>query len=121
MSDPTVPIADDRLIVALDFGTTFSGVAYVYNIPGKKPDVVPVLEWPGEPTFSFVDYYCTGFTIQLPSIRTDCTGSEFEKGTTSGGLEMRAYVRHLALSSRFSRVSYLWLCYRSLSYEWFFF
>lgn len=48
MSEPIAHLADDRLTVSLDFGTTFSGVAYVYNIPDKKPDVVAILEWPGE-------------------------------------------------------------------------
>lgn len=48
MADPLAHVPDDRLTVSLDFGTTFSGVAYVYNIPDKKPDVVAILEWPGE-------------------------------------------------------------------------
>lgn len=48
MAEPLAHVADDRLIVSLDFGTTFSGVAYVYNVPDKKPDVVAILEWPGE-------------------------------------------------------------------------
>ncbi|KAI0131600.1 actin-like ATPase domain-containing protein [Hypoxylon sp. NC0597] len=39
--------SDDRIIIALDFGTTFSGIAYAFNNPGKKPDVNPILDWPG--------------------------------------------------------------------------
>lgn len=41
-------LADDRIVIAVDFGTTFSGVAYAFNVPGKTPDIVSVLEWPGE-------------------------------------------------------------------------
>ncbi|KAI1417493.1 actin-like ATPase domain-containing protein [Hypoxylon sp. FL1857] len=39
--------SDDRIIIALDFGTTFSGIAYAFNNPGKKTEVVPILDWPG--------------------------------------------------------------------------
>ncbi|OTA93248.1 hypothetical protein M434DRAFT_11786 [Hypoxylon sp. CO27-5] len=39
--------SDDRIIIALDFGTTFSGIAYAFNSPGKKPEVSPILDWPG--------------------------------------------------------------------------
>lgn len=53
-SSDTVPakalpkVADDRIIIAVDFGTTFSGVAYAFNVPGKTPDVVSIMDWPGE-------------------------------------------------------------------------
>lgn len=47
MADATTDLADDRLVISLDFGTTFSGVAYAFNIPGKKADVVSILDWPG--------------------------------------------------------------------------
>lgn len=39
--------SDDRIVIAVDFGTTFSGVAYAFNSPGKKPEVVSILDWPG--------------------------------------------------------------------------
>ncbi|KAI1143759.1 actin-like ATPase domain-containing protein [Hypoxylon sp. FL0543] len=39
--------SDDRIIIALDFGTTFSGIAYAFCNPGKKPEVNPILDWPG--------------------------------------------------------------------------
>lgn len=48
MSAPITDLADDRLVISLDFGTTFSGVAYAFNVPGKKADIVPIQEWPGE-------------------------------------------------------------------------
>ncbi|KAG4434043.1 hypothetical protein IFR05_010465 [Cadophora sp. M221] len=36
----------DKLVVALDFGTTYSGIAYAFaNVP--KPDVVSIMDWPG--------------------------------------------------------------------------
>ncbi|KAF5701588.1 Hsp70 chaperone protein [Fusarium globosum] len=37
----------DRIIIALDFGTTYSGVAYCFCNSSGKPDVVPVVDWPG--------------------------------------------------------------------------
>lgn len=48
METLTSELADDRLVISLDFGTTFSGVAYAFNIPGKKADVVSILDWPGK-------------------------------------------------------------------------
>ncbi|KAL1866881.1 hypothetical protein Daus18300_006584 [Diaporthe australafricana] len=47
MPDPSTGAKDDRLFIALDFGTTYSGVSYAYNIPGKKPEVVFIMKWPG--------------------------------------------------------------------------
>lgn len=41
-------VPDDCVVIAVDFGTTFSGVAYSFNVPGKTPDVVSILDWPGE-------------------------------------------------------------------------
>jgi hypothetical protein len=44
--DPSVYLSDDQLVVALDFGTTFSGIAYAFaNV--EKPDVVSIIDWPG--------------------------------------------------------------------------
>ncbi|KAF5964023.1 Hsp70 chaperone protein [Fusarium bulbicola] len=37
----------DRLIIALDFGTTYSGVAYCFCNPSSKPVVRPVVDWVG--------------------------------------------------------------------------
>ncbi|KAF5561842.1 Hsp70 family heat shock protein [Fusarium phyllophilum] len=37
----------DRIIIALDFGTTYSGVAYCFCSSSGKPDVVPVVDWLG--------------------------------------------------------------------------
>ncbi|KAI1359876.1 actin-like ATPase domain-containing protein [Xylaria arbuscula] len=39
--------ADDRVVIALDFGTTYSGIAYAFSNPGKKTEVVPIVDWPG--------------------------------------------------------------------------
>ncbi|CAN8104679.1 unnamed protein product [Discula destructiva] len=39
--------ADDHIVIAVDFGTTFSGVAWAFNSPGKKPEVVSIMDWPG--------------------------------------------------------------------------
>ncbi|TVY38304.1 Heat shock 70 kDa protein 12B [Lachnellula occidentalis] len=38
--------SEDQLIVALDFGTTFSGIAYAFA-NGDKPEVVSIMDWPG--------------------------------------------------------------------------
>jgi hypothetical protein len=38
--------SEDQLIVALDFGTTFSGIAYALT-NGNKPEVVSIMDWPG--------------------------------------------------------------------------
>ncbi|KAF4497861.1 Hsp70 family [Fusarium agapanthi] len=41
------PDTKDRIIIALDFGTTYSGVAYCFCNSSGKPDVVPVVDWLG--------------------------------------------------------------------------
>ena len=43
----SVESLDEELIIALDFGTTFSGVAYAFS-NSSKSDVFSVLDWPGE-------------------------------------------------------------------------
>ncbi|KAL2276398.1 hypothetical protein FJTKL_00935 [Diaporthe vaccinii] len=47
MPAPMTHSKENGLVISLDFGTTFSGVAYAFNIPGKKADVVAIQEWPG--------------------------------------------------------------------------
>jgi hypothetical protein len=42
--------SEDQLVIALDFGTTFSGIAYSFA-KGGKPDVVSILDWPGKAFF----------------------------------------------------------------------
>lgn len=48
MSVPITNPAAERLVISLDFGTTFSGVAYAFNTPGKEADIVAIQDWPGE-------------------------------------------------------------------------
>lgn len=38
--------SEDQLIIGLDFGTTFSGIAYAFT-KSSKPDLVSILDWPG--------------------------------------------------------------------------
>jgi hypothetical protein len=38
--------SENQLVVALDFGTTFSGIAYAFA-NGHKPDVISIMDWPG--------------------------------------------------------------------------
>lgn len=37
---------ENKLIIGIDFGTTYSGVAYLFT-GGEKPEPIPVTEWPG--------------------------------------------------------------------------
>ncbi|KAH8595949.1 hypothetical protein B0O99DRAFT_511415 [Bisporella sp. PMI_857] len=39
--------SEDRVVIALDFGTTFSGIAYAFSNPGKKTELWPIVDWPG--------------------------------------------------------------------------
>lgn len=43
----TADDSDDQLIIALDFGTTFSGIAYIFTGSGES-DPHSIKEWPGE-------------------------------------------------------------------------
>ncbi|KAL2066732.1 hypothetical protein VTL71DRAFT_2804 [Oculimacula yallundae] len=38
--------SEDQLVIALDFGTTFSGIAYAFK-KQDKPDLLSVQDWPG--------------------------------------------------------------------------
>jgi molecular chaperone DnaK (HSP70) len=40
---------DSQLIIGLDFGTTFSGIAYIFT-EQNKPDPEAVTDWPGTPS-----------------------------------------------------------------------
>lgn len=61
MSLPVTDLATERLVISLDFGTTFSGVAYVFDVPNKAPDVIPILEWPGE--LDFLQFFPSSFPL----------------------------------------------------------
>lgn len=39
--------SEDQLVVALDFGTTFSGIAYAFA-NGSKPALISIEDWPGK-------------------------------------------------------------------------
>lgn len=48
--------SDDKLVIALDFGTTFSGIAYAF-VNDKNPDIISIMDWPGEldvPVYSII-------------------------------------------------------------------
>lgn len=47
VKDLKVNQAEDQIVIALDFGTTFSGIAYAFA-KGGKPDLVSVMDWPGK-------------------------------------------------------------------------
>ncbi|RDL33958.1 uncharacterized protein BP5553_08326 [Venustampulla echinocandica] len=38
--------SDDQLVIGLDFGTTFSGIAYAFASE-NKPELVSIMDWPG--------------------------------------------------------------------------
>jgi hypothetical protein len=46
---PPIDSTDDKLIIALDFGTTYSGIAYCFT---NQRDSTPISikNWPGELT-----------------------------------------------------------------------
>ncbi|KAF5708419.1 Hsp70 chaperone protein [Fusarium mundagurra] len=44
---PMLLEAEDRVVISLDFGTTFSGIAYAFCNPEKKPEITTVVDWPG--------------------------------------------------------------------------
>lgn len=43
----TVDDSDDQLVIALDFGTTYSGMAFAF---AGKPEVYAITGWPGKET-----------------------------------------------------------------------
>lgn len=45
-SGPTEYQSKDQIVIALDFGTTFSGIAYALK-KDEKPVAICVLDWPG--------------------------------------------------------------------------
>jgi len=47
--------SEDQLVVALDFGTTFSGIAYAFA-NDLKPEIISIVDWPGE--------FCRGFDMR---------------------------------------------------------
>lgn len=51
--------SEDQLVVALDFGTTFSGIAYAFA-NGNKPDVISIMDWPG---MNHTSLYSTQLTV----------------------------------------------------------
>lgn len=45
--------SDDKLIIALDFGTTFSGIGYAFANE-DKPDIYSIEDWPGSLSNLFI-------------------------------------------------------------------
>jgi hypothetical protein len=45
--DATAISSQERLVIAIDFGTTYSGVAYCFA-DQKDPKIFAVVHWPGE-------------------------------------------------------------------------
>jgi hypothetical protein len=44
---PSTMESDEKLIIALDFGTTFSGIAYCFANQ-RDTKVAAIVDWPGE-------------------------------------------------------------------------
>ncbi|KAL9040435.1 MAG: hypothetical protein Q9214_004487 [Letrouitia sp. 1 TL-2023] len=66
--------SSDKLIIGLDFGTTYSGVAYVFS---TKPDqVYTITEWPGAKGRSVPK---TPSTIQYSDLKTFQWGYELDR------------------------------------------
>jgi hypothetical protein len=51
LNGPTSWESEEKLIIALDFGTTFSGIAYCFANQ-REAKVVAIVDWPGERHFS---------------------------------------------------------------------
>lgn len=49
-----VSTSGDQLVIALDFGTTFSGIAYAFN-NSAKPNLISIVDWPGALLYSKTD------------------------------------------------------------------
>lgn len=47
---------DDRLIIAVDFGTTYSGIAYCFA-DQRDSSPIPIDNWPGKLFFASVKMY----------------------------------------------------------------
>jgi hypothetical protein len=47
MNERNLNEPEDQLVIALDFGTTFSGIAYAFT-NAEKPDLVSITDWPGK-------------------------------------------------------------------------
>jgi hypothetical protein len=47
MNELNLAESEDQLVIALDFGTTFSGIAYAFT-NAEKPDLVSITDWPGK-------------------------------------------------------------------------
>ncbi|KAG8776438.1 hypothetical protein FS842_001382 [Serendipita sp. 407] len=43
---------DEAIILSFDIGTTHTAVSFSHAIPGERPDVRPVMKWPGQPEAS---------------------------------------------------------------------
>lgn len=86
--------SEDQLIVALDFGTTFSGIAYAFA-NGDKPDVVSIMDWPGailKPcTAHLTDAYSGSEGFKQPKIPTLISYNE-NGGFTWGGQKHKSDV-----------------------------
>lgn len=52
---PTAFEAEERVIIALDFGTTFSGIAYCFPNQGSSK-VATVVNWPGPWIFLLITF-----------------------------------------------------------------
>lgn len=42
----------NKLIIGLDFGTTYSGIAYIFTGFGKSSQPIVIKEWPGQPNIN---------------------------------------------------------------------
>ncbi|KAI9647988.1 hypothetical protein NHQ30_002616 [Ciborinia camelliae] len=68
-SEQSIYHSEDQIVIALDFGTTFSGIAYAFP-NDDKPDIIPINDWPGleghkhpkVPTIISYDSQVGGFT-----------------------------------------------------------
>lgn len=87
INDLKVHQSEDQIVIALDFGTTFSGIAYAFA-KGGKPDLVSVMDWPGKKFYYdiiFAQLINQGTSFKQPKIPTViCYDPENQDGFTWG-------------------------------------
>ncbi|CEH17656.1 hypothetical protein CBOM_04056 [Ceraceosorus bombacis] len=91
MPNPQVPHKGPKeLIIALDFGTTYSGVAICLLNPGEVPDPRPVMPWPGVgwAKFASIVYYTTANGgLHAYGSADELESTEIEDALAAGELE----------------------------------
>ncbi|KAK8073653.1 hsp70 protein [Apiospora phragmitis] len=63
-----------KVVIAFDFGTTYSGVSYAFRKPGQQANPSPVCRWPGDRTGRVTN------DVKVPTIISYSSQTEFKWG-----------------------------------------